>query len=246
MAINLSLQNIPLFQHVPEQHTQVISECATSLKKNNQEVVLLEGEPVLGIFIVLEGQVKVHTGHPLQPITLINAGEAFGEMSLVEKTTASATIRAAEDGTQLILIHGKRFQEKLEAIPDLAAGFYKGAATILSRRLRETTRKVGHELQTRVKINESIQQNNSEQTLAVQLAALAQKTEVLQGGLTENLKKWLKSVSALEQKMGVNSTLKKDIETDVTVQQRELALIQQSLEQIRQTLERVEKHLLAV
>ncbi len=244
--VNLKLQDIPLFQHVPEQHAQIINECATSLKKNSQDVILLEGEPVLGIYVVLAGQVKVHTGHPLQPITLINAGETFGEMSLVEKATASATIRAAEDGTQLILVHGKRLQEKLEVFPDLAAAFYKGAATILSRRLRETTRKVGHELQTRVKINASIQANDRENTLAAQLTALTHKTGSLQESLEESLKKWLKSVSALEQKVGAHSTLKKEIETDVSIQQRELALIHQSLEQVRQTLERVEKHLLAV
>lgn len=245
MAIKLKLQEILLFQHISPAYSDAIADCATTLSKNNQEVVLLEGEPVLGIYIVLQGQVKVHTGHPLQPITLINTGEAFGEMSLVEKTTASATIRAAADNTQLILIHGKRFQEKLEQLPDLAAGFYKGAATILSRRLRETTRKVGHELQTRVKINESIHQPN-ELTLAAQLELLGQKTEAIQNALTKDLKKWLSHAEDLEKKAGANGSLKKDLEMDVSSRCRDLTAVQHTLEHIRQTLERVEQHLLAV
>lgn len=243
MAIKLKLQDILLFQNIPQEHSGAIADCATTLTKNDQEVVLLEGEPVLGIYIVLQGRVKVHTGHPLQPITFINAGEAFGEMSLVEKATASATIRADGNDTQLILIHGKRFQEKLESIPDLAAGFYKGAATILSRRLRETTRKVGHELQTRIKIDESIHQSN-ENTLAIQLEKISDKTELLQNTLLEDLKKWLSNLS-VEQKAANNGVIKKDLEMDVSAHCRELQSIRNTILQVRQTLERVEQHLLA-
>jgi CRP-like cAMP-binding protein len=49
----------------------------------------------------------------------LKAGEFFGEVSLLESTSATATIKAVEDGTEILMIPHDSFQALLKEHPVL-------------------------------------------------------------------------------------------------------------------------------
>lgn len=84
---------------------------ARDVKKN--EVIILEGERADGLYVVLSGEVEARKGE--QVLSRLKEGELFGEISLLQKTPATATVRATrrtsllrlprEDFDALILSH---------------------------------------------------------------------------------------------------------------------------------------------
>ncbi|HEX8435669.1 cyclic nucleotide-binding domain-containing protein [Archangium sp.] len=77
------------------------------------DVIIHEGNQVDGLYVVLSGEVSVSKGG--QPLAQLHEGELFGEMSLLQKTPATATVTALrntsllrlprEDFDTLILTH---------------------------------------------------------------------------------------------------------------------------------------------
>lgn len=82
------------------------------------DVVILKGEVTSGFYIVKKGKVSVQTKTPqgLQTSELA-AGDFFGEISLLENTAATASIKSVEDGTEILVIPHGSFQKLLEMQP---------------------------------------------------------------------------------------------------------------------------------
>ncbi|MBF0441523.1 MAG: cyclic nucleotide-binding domain-containing protein [Oligoflexales bacterium] len=148
MTIKIELSKIPIFGCINKTFISKLNECILTIKKNKHDVILMEGEDVLGVYIIISGSVQVESGKGHCMITQIGKDDVFGEMSLVEQTTASATIRAAENDTILVLINGKKLQEHLSTEPDLAAEFYRGISKTLSNRLRKTNELYMHHIES--------------------------------------------------------------------------------------------------
>jgi CRP-like cAMP-binding protein len=84
---------------------------ARDVKRN--EVIIQEGDRVDGLYVVLSGEVEVRKGD--QVLSRLKEGELFGEISLFQKTPATATVMATrrtsllrlprEDFDALILSH---------------------------------------------------------------------------------------------------------------------------------------------
>jgi CRP-like cAMP-binding protein len=58
------------------------------------DVIIQEGERSDGLYIVLSGETEVRRGE--RTVARLKEGEIFGEMSLLQKTPASATVSAAK------------------------------------------------------------------------------------------------------------------------------------------------------
>ena len=182
MAIRLDLHSISVFRFVDKKLARHIPECCRIITKSREEAILMKGEDVPGIYIVASGNVEIHAGSSSGAITLIGEGDVFGEMSLIERTTASATVRAHSDETTMVLVNGDMFRSKLDEIPALAAGFFKGMALPLADRLRASTDKIGREIELRHKSEHSL---SGQGTIAATIADLDGDLEVLADMLRE-------------------------------------------------------------
>jgi CRP-like cAMP-binding protein len=88
-------------------------------------LIIQEGAPGLGLFVVLAGEVEVTKRQPDgAEVTLarLRAGEVFGEMSLVNNQPTSASVRAARRSTILFLSRDY-FQRLVEALPAIREYF---------------------------------------------------------------------------------------------------------------------------
>lgn len=82
------------------------------------ETVLLKGEVTSGFYIIKRGKVSVLSRKgEVEHRKELQAGEFFGEISLLEDTAATASIKAVEDGTEVLMIPHQSFQKLLQMHP---------------------------------------------------------------------------------------------------------------------------------
>ena len=99
--------------------------------------IIREGRPGEYVYILLSGNVEVvkqadKLGHGHKLATL-EPGQCFGEMSLVEQSLCSATVRALNQCTLL-----RVSQADFWKMPNISAKLYKNIAALLSSRLRQS------------------------------------------------------------------------------------------------------------
>jgi CRP-like cAMP-binding protein len=99
------------------------------------DVVFEEGDLGTEMYVVHQGRVEIlrTVGGETRQIAVLEKGDFFGEMSLLEELPRNATARALED-TMLIEINGALFDRMLRRNPEIAVRIMRK----LSRRVRQT------------------------------------------------------------------------------------------------------------
>ena len=130
----LILKSLGLFSETPE---TILSELAPLMQEEEVEegrVLFNEGEIGDCMFIIHKGQVKIHKGSAT--LAILMEKEVFGELSLLDSETRSASATAHAD-CFLFKIDQEPFYELVETRPEVAKGFIK----ILCQRLRAQNEK---------------------------------------------------------------------------------------------------------
>ena len=99
------LAHSPLFAGLPR---RLLGRLATQfLEKTYQagDVVFHEGDPGRALFVVVQGTVQITQATPRGEhiVRTLSAGDAFGELALLDASPRSATARVAEPACLLIL-----------------------------------------------------------------------------------------------------------------------------------------------
>jgi CRP/FNR family cyclic AMP-dependent transcriptional regulator len=103
-----------------------------------EEVIIRQGEASRDLFFVLEGYVDVLV-EGVGAIARLASGEVVGEMSFVDNTPPSATVRTGA-AAKLLAVDKRDLAERMQADPPFAARFYRALAMFLSDRLRAANR----------------------------------------------------------------------------------------------------------
>src|SRR5262245_30472101 len=104
-------------------------------------VILREGEVSDSVFLICAGSVQVTlggTGGPLRLLAILQAGEIFGEMAVLERRPRSATVLARER-CLLLEVAGAEIRRLLEAHPEMQVKMY----TVVRDRLRQWFQSLG-------------------------------------------------------------------------------------------------------
>lgn len=85
------------------------------------QTVIFQGEISHNFHIIKRGRVQVFskTGGEKTLLAELGPGDFFGEMSLLDSTTSSATIKASEDETEILMIPHDVFKRMLREFPAL-------------------------------------------------------------------------------------------------------------------------------
>jgi CRP-like cAMP-binding protein len=99
------------------------------------EVIFREGELGTEMYIISDGKVEIlnRMGEEERVLAVLEKGDFFGEMSVLEDLPRAATARALTD-SRLLQINGSTFDQMLQSNPEIAVRMMRK----LSRRLRET------------------------------------------------------------------------------------------------------------
>lgn len=124
------LEKIPFFSHYSDEVKQHIAEKMMELPFEKDEVILHEGSEGRRLYIIEKGTVGVFKGD--KQIATLEAGMFFGEISLITSEARTASVKALDDVTTLVL-HKDDFQELLKM------GFFQdqGVKDELFRRIKE-------------------------------------------------------------------------------------------------------------
>ncbi len=142
-------QRSVVLKHLTEDDWQAILEAGELLSFVHGEIILREAAPNDSLYIIDDGQVRVVRNDRGTPIELarLDNGSVFGEMSILDGATASATIVAESLEVDLVRIDRSELERLLSTNVGLGMRFYRSIAETLSNRLRDTNRNVRSLLQ---------------------------------------------------------------------------------------------------
>ncbi len=130
----LLLKSLSIFRETPE---TILAELAPLMQEEEIEegiVIFKESEPGDCMYIILSGEIQIHKGKTT--LAILKEKEVFGELSLLDAETRSATATAQTDCV-LFKIDQEPFYELIDTRPEVARGFIK----MLCNRLRQLNEK---------------------------------------------------------------------------------------------------------
>lgn len=134
------LRNHPLFREFPPAVIEHFGTYMTRRSVRRAATIFAKGDPGTGLMAVLWGSVKISVPTPdgrEAVLNIINPGEIFGEMALLDGRPRSADAVAMDD-CELMVIDRRDFIPFLREQPDIALKFIE----ILCARIRHTSEQV--------------------------------------------------------------------------------------------------------
>jgi len=134
------LRNHPLFREFPPVVIEHFGTYMTRRSVRRGATIFAKGDPGTGLMAVLWGSVKISVPTPdgrEAVLNIINPGEIFGEMALLDGRPRSADAVAMDD-CELMVIDRRDFIPFLREQPDIALKFIE----ILCARIRHTSEQV--------------------------------------------------------------------------------------------------------
>ena len=137
----MTLKAVPFFTQLSDRELDVVRAVASEKSYPKTAVVLTEGEMGDSLYMIQSGKVKVFIGDEDGReiiLKILNPGDFFGEMSMIDKQPRSASVTTIDASTFLVLTHAA-FEKCVEQAPRIAAMVMQ----ILAQRVREADRKIG-------------------------------------------------------------------------------------------------------
>jgi CRP/FNR family cyclic AMP-dependent transcriptional regulator len=95
------LSKVPIFSGCARRELELIARAAKELRHKPGSVISREGDPGIGLFIILEGTATVTIGGVRRGT--MGPGDFFGEVALLDRGPRTATVTATTPVTLLVL-----------------------------------------------------------------------------------------------------------------------------------------------
>jgi CRP-like cAMP-binding protein len=141
--VNLKLEvlhKMPLFRHLTYQELVRVLNITEVRTYEPEQRVVEEGDEGDELFIVLTGQVRVHSGEAT--LTHLGPGQHLGEMALIDKAPRSASV-TAEQRSKLLVLRRRDFFDIIRKDHAIAVKLLWSFLGVLTERLRATSRELG-------------------------------------------------------------------------------------------------------
>jgi CRP-like cAMP-binding protein len=122
------LRRVPLFAELDDGHLQRLSDEFSRRTFSAGEVIAAEGEGGRTFFVIEDGEATVSVGG--REVGTLRAGDAFGEIALIDRDPRSASVTASTDMTAYMLPIWS-FRPIVEASPEMLWKLLEGVAARL-------------------------------------------------------------------------------------------------------------------
>jgi len=138
------LKKVPLFEGLTHSQLAKVAALAQTLRYDGSAHLFREGETAQGMFVVLEGKVRISKlipGAGEEALAILETGQYFGEMAVIEDSPRSADAIAHTPCT-VALIEREKLDQLMFTDKDLAYVLLWTFVRTMSGRLRETNEKL--------------------------------------------------------------------------------------------------------
>ena len=129
------LKSVELFKSIPAENLSKVAQITEEVKYSKDEPIFSEGDYGDSLFIVVDGEVKIHKGE--QELAMLKKGACLGEMALLDDEPRSADATIKEEST-LFKIEREGFYEVMAGQSVIMQGIIK----LLTGRLRVANEKL--------------------------------------------------------------------------------------------------------
>lgn len=133
-----NLKKVPVFSELPEEILEAISVMVEEKLYSDGAVIFSEGQAGDTFYVIRQGEVLISK---LKVLAILQTGDFFGEMSLIDQSPRSASA-IAKGKVILYTLSRKNFQELLQSNLQAAQIFIFKLLETLVRRLRQTDREL--------------------------------------------------------------------------------------------------------
>ena len=134
----LFLKNVPLFSTMPPDTIAWVAEAADETSTLSGQTIFEKGSEGDSMYVIADGSVRIHDGD--KTLASLPQGAFFGELSILDGETRSATATAESD-CLLLVIRQDSFRRILSKQFDVTENLLK----ILVRRIREQSTQLQQE-----------------------------------------------------------------------------------------------------
>lgn len=121
------IENVSIFVGMEPHDLALIEQRMVRRTYPKHTIILSEGDSSDSLYVILSGKVKVYLNDESGKEAIINyqeAGEYFGELSLIDDSKRSASIMTMERST-MVIMPKQVFHEVLKSNPDIAIHLLK-------------------------------------------------------------------------------------------------------------------------
>ncbi len=132
------LGTVPVFDLLSNREKRKIHVILHLRKFSKDEIVVRQGDPGVGLYIVREGKCEVYSEYPdltCKKIAVMNTGDFFGEISLLNDSPRSATVVSTTE-TKLLGLFRHDLLELMKSDPRLGLHLVYRLSQIVAERLR--------------------------------------------------------------------------------------------------------------
>lgn len=151
------LKQADIFYQLTPTQLEMISALCREAAYQAGDIIFDEGAYSDELYIIAHGEVDIQVNPALvtdQPVNLFQSttiatlrwGQSFGEIALVDRGVRSATARASQDQTRLLIIPRDKLMELCETQPPLGYRLMQNLAADLAMKMRNTDNRLRQDL----------------------------------------------------------------------------------------------------
>ncbi|MBE0672887.1 MAG: cyclic nucleotide-binding domain-containing protein [Anaerolineales bacterium] len=151
--INFLKQSDIFYQFTPTQ-LELVGNLCQEVVYNSGEIVFQENSSSKELYVIVQGEVDIlinrsTTGDVEKkdtPVARLRRGQSFGEVALVDEGLRSASARAAQKDTRLLVIQRDKLIMLCETYPQLGYRLMHNLAADLAMKIRNTDLRIREQL----------------------------------------------------------------------------------------------------
>jgi CRP/FNR family cyclic AMP-dependent transcriptional regulator len=152
--VNFLKQSDIFYQLTPTQ-LELVANLCEEVTFQTGDIIFKESSNSKELYVITQGEVEIiinaETSTPFSPnqemvIAKLRRGQSFGEVALVDEGLRSASARAAQEATHLLVIHRDKLIMLCESYPQLGYRLMQNLAADLAMKIRNTDLRIREQL----------------------------------------------------------------------------------------------------
>jgi CRP-like cAMP-binding protein len=154
VLVNFLKQSDIFYQFTPTQ-LELVANLCQEVVFNNGDIIFRENNASTELYVIAQGEVDIlinygTTAEPREgqdaPVARLRRGQSFGEVALVDEGLRSATARASQKDTRLLVIPRDKLIMLCETYPQLGYRLMNNLAADLAMKIRNTDLRIREQL----------------------------------------------------------------------------------------------------